>query len=239
MGNNWFHFKQFTVLQDNTSFRVTTEACLFGALIETENHHNILDIGTGTGLLTLMLAQKTPDAQLYGVEIDPNSANLASINFENSPWKERLVVVNQDIATYSQEHLEQYDLVISNPPFYANSLKSNKEDRNRAMHNASLSHEQLSNSIDQLLTENGKAWVLLPPQEAINFKGWLNSKNLFVLQTLKIFNFKDKPIFREIVVLSKKQPLEVLIKEIIIYKNQKEYSEEFIQLLRPYYASLA
>lgn len=238
MGNNWFHFKEFTITQNDTGFRVTTEACIFGAIIDTAGAQSILDIGTGTGLIALMLAQKEPFAQLEAIEIDTSAANMAHENFKNSQWLERLKIIRNDIRNYANLGAKSYDLIVSNPPFYPNYLKSSSTNRNQAMHNTSLSHEELSDAINALLSENGTAWILLPSNEADNFRNIILKRQLFVTSAIKIYNFIDQVVFRKVLVIKRTQAVEYLEKEFVIYDGQKQYTQEFVNLLKPFYNSL-
>ncbi len=143
--------------------KVCTDACLFGALVadqvKTKASTNILDIGTGTGLLSLMLAQRVP-ALIDAVEIDEAAYQQAKENFEQSPWKERLSIFNTDILKFDAG--KKYDCIISNPPFFENDLKSSDKNKNAAKHDTTLTLEQLLQTVQKLLNEDGSFAVLLP-----------------------------------------------------------------------------
>ena len=143
--------------------KVCTDACLFGAYVadqvKTKAANNILDIGTGTGLLSLMLAQRVP-ALIDAVEIDEAAYQQAKENFEQSPWKERLFAFNTDVTKFETE--KKYDCIISNPPFFENDLKSNDSNKNNAKHDTSLSLDKLLQVVKKLLNDDGIFAVLLP-----------------------------------------------------------------------------
>ena len=163
MPNTFFRFRQFTVQQEKTAMKVCTDACLFGAWIASEINKNkidrVLDIGAGTGLLSLMVAQGT-DAVIDAVEIDDNAYSQAAGNFAASPWKDRLTVHLCAIQQF--EPGRKYDLVISNPPFYEGSLPSPDRKKNEAMHSISLNAVELFASMKRLHAPKGRIAILIP-----------------------------------------------------------------------------
>ena len=165
MPNNYFKFKQFTVYQDKCAMKVCTDACLFGAWTAACGSqlkaHSLLDIGTGTGLLSLMLAQKLPDVIIDAIEIDQAASQQAKENFEASPWKERLNVYNTSIQQFASTAKHKYDIIICNPPFYENDLKRNNAKRNMALHSAEIRLEELIKISGDLLKDDGKLFILI------------------------------------------------------------------------------
>ena len=165
MPNPYFRFKQFTVFHDRSAMKVTTDACLFGAWCAEEVQNSrlkissLLDIGTGTGLLSLMVAQKSK-VKIEAVEIDGEASLQAAENVEGSPWKEKIVVTCGDILLF--QPATGYDAIISNPPFYEKELASQKQEKNLAHHSSHLSLSQLLASIQRLLTSEGIFFLLLP-----------------------------------------------------------------------------
>ena len=234
MPNSYFQFKQFRVEQGQTAMKVTTEACLFGSLIETEDTNRILDIGTGTGLLALMLAQKTK-AGIDGIEINYEAHQQASENFANSPWSERLKAIYADIGEFKSDR--KYDLIISNPPFFQDHQIGAKTDKNQALHNDSLSYQQLAVSIKQHLSAQGKAWVLLPAFPMSKLIHEMRALDFGLSSRIIIHNSPGKEGFREVACFQKGMH-NVYQKEIYIRDTQKDYSPEFIELLKPYYLHL-
>jgi tRNA1Val (adenine37-N6)-methyltransferase len=240
MPNNYFRFKQFTVQQDKCAMKVCTDACLFGAWTAAGGSpltaHPSLDIGTGTGLLSLMYAQKNPDAKVDAVEIDEAAAGQAKENFDASPWKERLQVYNGSVQQFAGTVNNMYDVIISNPPFYESSLKSDDVKRNLALHSKELTLDELITIADKLLNDDGSFFLLLPYQRTGDLKELITGKffikeNVFIKQTPK-HNY-----FRSMFWITKQFASERQ-SEIIIMSDRKEYSDEFKGLLKDYYLAL-
>ncbi|QEC69695.1 methyltransferase [Panacibacter ginsenosidivorans] len=241
MPNNYFQFKQFTVQQEHCALKVCTDACLFGAWVAKKIRNsksavqNILDIGTGTGLLSLMLAQQT-DAIIDAVEIDESAAMQARQNFKTSPWKERLSVYNNSIQEFAETKNQPYELIISNPPFFENDLRGDNIRRNIALHSSELSLDELLSAIDTYLKDNGSFAVLLPYHRTAYFeklaglKYFLQEK-ILVKQTPKHNYFRSMLLFGSTKVETKES-------EIIIREEDQQYSSAFTELLKDYYLYL-
>ena len=235
--NTWFQFKQFTIHQENTAMKVCTDACLFGAWVSNKielneiNADNILDIGCGTGLLSLMLAQKT-QAQIDAVEIDKNAFIQAKENINLTEWKDQINIHYGSIINFISA--KKYGLIICNPPFYENQLKSVDSARNKAMHATTLSYEDLIISLKNNLSQGGSAAVLLPYYAVNKFEETLSNHQLFIYEKCNVAHSPKHPFFRKMVIFSgvKKDSLEY---SISIKNNNNFYSEEFIQLLKDYY----
>jgi tRNA1Val (adenine37-N6)-methyltransferase len=232
MANHYFKFKQFTVYQEKCAMKVCTDACLFGALLPNITNGKALDIGTGTGLLSLMLAQKSPNISIDTVEIDKGAYEQAQINFAASNWNDRLSVFHDDICSYKSSY--QYDFIFSNPPFYENDLKSNDDKRNLAMHAAGLKYEDLLSNVKRLLDLNGSFAVLLPFSAEIKF---IDKAAKFGLFATEITRFKQsiKHSFFRSVILFESEEQQTLIKEIAIKDEQHHYTDNFKDLLQHYY----
>ena len=238
MPNNYFQFKQFTVHQEHCAMKITTDSCLFGAwaavICQQLSVNSILDIGTGTGLLSLMLAQKS-NAAIQSVEIDEQAAMQAQQNFQQSSWKERLTLHHIAVQYFTKKTQQQFDFIITNPPFYENDLKTDNAQKNAAHHSTLLNLDELIDCIKNLLTSNGFFTILLP-----------YSRTDYFLQSAKDFHLVERVIvkqpanhnyFRSMLLFSK-QTCKTVEKGIIIKQNEKEYSTEFIQLLKDYYLYL-
>ena len=171
MANSYFQFKQFTIQQDKCAMKVCTDACVFGAFVAEylapQKLNNCLDIGTGTGLLSLMLAQKN-DMSIDTVEINAEAYLQAKENIENSIYKNKISIHNQNILEFDNK--EKYDFIITNPPFYEGDLMSSQQNKNQAKHNESLTLPKLLQSIIRLLKDNGEFAVLLPFHRIIEFE---------------------------------------------------------------------
>jgi tRNA1Val (adenine37-N6)-methyltransferase len=207
MPNDYFQFKQFTIHQDKCAMKVCTDACLFGTWIAHSPQltaHNILDIGTGTGLLSLILAQNFSNAIIDAVEIDEAAAQQAKENFEASPWKERLTVYTGSIQYVNLTTNHFYDIIISNPPFYENDLKSDNEKRNLALHSAELSLEELVTAVDKFLKDDGSLFILLPYHRTKYFEESATEQNLFIKEKILIKQTPKHSYFRSILWLTRK-----------------------------------
>ncbi|WP_109832288.1 tRNA1(Val) (adenine(37)-N6)-methyltransferase [Reichenbachiella versicolor] len=236
MPNSYFQFKQFKINQGQCAMKVSTEACLFGAWVQANSAERILDIGAGTGLLSLMLAQRF-DAVIDSVEIDEGAAHQASENFKESPWSDRLNIHHKDIQSFAESSSIKYDLIISNPPFFKSSLKSLSSTRNLALHQSEgLSASTLSVVIDKVLSNEGKAFVLYPEYESQLFSLEAKAKNLFAKPALIVKNQPNKGVFR---IISEVQRNDFdAIPEQISIRDGKEYTNEFVGLLKDYYLHL-
>lgn len=233
MSKNSFTFKHFTIHQDRCAMKVCTDACILGASTNVENVKNILDIGTGTGLLALMLAQRT-DAKIDAVEIEENAYNQAVTNILESKFKDKISVFYQDIKSYDAPN--GYDLIISNPPFYQKSLKSPDSQTNKALHAVELTFDELIESVIRLLKPDGRFVVLLPPFEVEKLIDIAQKKELYLSKKILIRHDESKPIFRIIATFQNLQVLDYQESTLVIHeKDSKTYSENFRALLKDYY----
>lgn len=241
MPNNYFRFKQFTIHQDECAMKVCTDSCLFGAwvsqfLLEHQgNYKRILDIGTGTGLLSLQLAQKNDSSFIDGLEIDKKAANQASENFAGSPWKDRLQVHHGRIQEYIPNYL--YDVIICNPPFYNNSLKGGNTARNTAHHSTDISLDELLSSIERLINKTGFFAVLLPYHRSIEWKEMCKQKGFYLTQETLVKQTEKHNFFRSMQIFSCLDGIS-LQNEISIKNSENEYTVEFKELLKDYYLAL-
>ncbi|WP_336514388.1 tRNA1(Val) (adenine(37)-N6)-methyltransferase [Pollutibacter soli] len=238
MPNSYFQFKQFTVNQDRSAMKVTTDACLFGGWIaaqEFSQTKNILDIGAGTGLLMLMIAQKSC-AEITGIEIEENACNQCIGNIKSSPWSERLHVIHLDIKNYTTE--KKFGLIISNPPFYDNQLKSPDAKRNIAHHQSSLNFENLFWKVISLLEPDGFFAVLVPASETGSIKNIGFRFSLSVFEEVKLKQTPAHNYFRSILVFQNKKGDKTIESEITIKDAERNYTSEFSILLKDYYLHL-
>lgn len=235
MPNNYFQFKQFKVEQDKCAMKVCTDSCLFGAWITVpKNTNTILDVGTGTGLLSLMLAQKS-DVKIYAIEIDENAYQQATINFNNSIWKDRVTCFLGDIKTFP--FTKKYDLIICNPPFYKDEFSSTSQGKKIAKHSLFLTLEDLIISIEKLLNDDGKFAILLPYYRKDEFENIAKQFSFFTEKTLFIKQTPTHSFFRYAAIFSKEN-IETSNEIIVIKDNINQYSSEAINLLKPYYLHL-
>ena len=223
--------------------KVCTDACLFGALLSTRfsiftpSQLHALDIGTGTGLLSLMYAQENERAIIDAVEIDENAAQQAKENFDASPWSRRLSIINIAIQDFSNNQQKKYVLIFSNPPFFEDDLKSKDEQRNLALHSISLHLNELFITVKKLLDVQGVFAVLLPyhrTEQAIQLG---KESNLHLQQKILVKQTPNHNYFRSILVFSENTGTESLM-EICIKDETNNYSKEFTALLKGFYLRL-
>lgn len=239
MPKSYFQFKQFIVYQDKCAMKVCTDACILGAYADVSNTHKVLDIGTGTGLLSLMLAQRS-EATIDAVEIDDDAYAQAKVNIIESSFTDSIILHHQSIQGFSQKHTDSentpYDLIISNPPFYQNSLQSPDLQTNKALHAATLTFEELIEAVINLLSPDGRFIVLLPPFEAQQLAGVAQKKGLYLWDKLLIRHNPQKAVFRHILSFSQMPISEYKEDTLVIHEeNSNTYSDKFRQLLSDYY----
>jgi len=242
MANSYFQFKQFIVQQDRSAMKVTTDSCLLGSLVpalcQKEGKLNVLDIGTGTGLLSLMFAQKKTGALIDAIEIDKDAVAQALENSSASPWKERIQVIHADARQYPFRH--PYDVIISNPPFYENELKGTDPGKNKAHHNEGLLLSELLHIIKSNLEPDGFFYLLLPFKRKEEIKHLLSDQELAVEQIIFVRQTENHDYFRMIVAgkLAPETVTETIIDEISIKDHAGKYTPVFINLLKDYYLYL-
>ncbi len=237
MPNPYFKFKQFTIWQAYQGLKVTTDGCLLGAIATCPNPKRILDIGTGTGLLALMLAQKYPTAEITGIDVQPEATDLAAKNFASSPWASNLKVVNQRIQEFSTPLVKPFDLIISNPPFFAGHLPNQDSSKALALHNDGLPIKALLEAGSALLTNEGCFWMMYPAYEADQCLKLAEAMDFFLAETWLIYNSQKGSVFRKVMCLKKQQSV-VQEQELIIRTTSGTYTNDFIELLKPYYLYL-
>jgi len=234
MSNSYFQFKQFRIEQDRCAMKVGTDGVLLGAWSKVDHAEHILDIGTGTGLLTLMLAQKSK-AFIDAIDIDLDSFEQANQNILSSPWYRRIKLYHISAQQYTEQSIETYDLIISNPPFFINSSKSSNPSKQLARHDDSLSQDELLQISMKLLNDNGRLSVIYPIIEALQFQKKASLLGLFQTRTLLIYPNEHKDPKRILMEFSKLySALEE--KELFIEQGGRHnYSSEYKNLTKEYY----
>jgi tRNA1Val (adenine37-N6)-methyltransferase len=234
--NSFFQFKQFAVHQDKSAMKVCTDACVLGAWAEVSGVGSILDIGTGTGLLSLMVAQRNPTAYISAIELDDNAFLQAKENVDRSPFGNRMEVIQADIKHYHPA--KKYDCIITNPPFFQADLRSPDHGKNKAHHAETLSFNELLVCIDRLLAPHGAFHVLLPVDEAIVFHKKAVGLQWHLGRKLVLRHNSVKKPFRCLMSFSRVEVVENghINQELYIYQSDgKTYHPEFIQLMKDYY----
>jgi tRNA1Val (adenine37-N6)-methyltransferase len=229
-----FYFKQFRIDQANCAMKVNTDGVLLAALADIRSPLKILDVGTGTGLIALMLAQKYTSTTVHAVEIDQNAANTALENFLNSPFSNRMVLSHCSIEDYLTNTEEQYDLIISNPPFFINSLKSQNPKKGLARHaDLSFFNVLLTESVNHL-NQTGQLYIILPLDTAAMVKKIISGAGVLNVQKeILIHSFPGSKPHRTIMVMGfeKLDPVE---ESMVIYERRDIYSSMYRNLLKDY-----
>lgn len=232
-----FQFKQFTIRQDKCSMKVTTDACILGAWTPVlPGVKHVLDIGAGTGLLSLMLAQRSLSIAIDAIESEHDAAVQAGENAASSPWKERINIIEGDIRSYNFNN--KFDLIISNPPFFINSLRSDDETKNKARHNDTMAFTDLLNAMNNLLNEGGYASILLPAGEYEILKQLLEENGWHESCRLSIRHRQDAPAKRIVGLFSRKKQTGLHDELLTIYDDKNNYTARFKELLAPFYLYL-
>ncbi len=241
MPNAYFQFQQFRIEQHDCAMKVSTDACLLGAAADLAQAHRILDVGTGTGLLALMAAQRNPHATIEAVEINHVAAIRAAANVAASPWAGRIRVCPQSLAAYAATCPVFFDHIVCNPPFFRRSLPAPDAARATARHagSTSLTFEELVASTDTLLTPAGRLTVLLPPPETAQFAAVAAAAGLVLVARLAVRHRPGGRVTRHISRFERGAAGPVAATEISIRTaDDAAYSEAFRALLTGFYLAL-
>ena len=244
MANNYFQFKQFTIHQELSAMKVTTDGCLFGAWTANAIHElklpvmNALDIGCGTGLLSLMVAQLNPDIVLDSVEIDESAAKEARENISAAGKNATIHIFHQDILQY-QPH-KKYRIIFSNPPFYEKELKGNNSARNTAHHNGGLLIDKLLGWCKNWLEDNGRICLLLPFKRETEILEKIKTAGFAVNRLTRVRPSVRHDYFRCMLEMqfNTHQLTGTLTDELAVKDEQDQYTSAFTTLLRDYYLYL-
>ena len=237
MPNSYFQFKEFRIDQQQAGMKVTTDACLFGAWVanriqQKEEPKHILDIGAGTGLLALMLAQATQISLIDAVEMNESVADEALSNFQKSKWNSRLQIHPESIQQFKPAI--KYDLIICNPPFFKDHPRGLSENKRQAIHSTDGFMEDLAKDMKRLLHPLGLCYVLYPEKEMNEFIKWINSVGLELSKKILVRNEVNKPTFRVLAEFSSRKASKEEA-EIIIRRGDRKYTNDFWRLLKDYY----
>lgn len=198
-----FKFKHFTINQDKTAMKVGTDGVLLGAWVRLNPEINsILDIGTGTGLFALQLAQRSDVKTIDAIEIEPNAFEQAVENFEDSDWGDRLYCYHSSLQKFTKELDESYDLIVSNPPYYQDNHQIENKERNKARHNTCLTYRELISCTAKLLSKNGECAFIIPFADEESFLKLALKNNLYPLRITRVKGNETTPIKRSLLQLS-------------------------------------
>lgn len=238
MTDRQFHFKHFSLFHHQSTMKVGTDAILLGAWIPVYQVKTALDIGTGCGILGLMLSQRGVP-WLEAVELDELSAAEAKSNFHCSQWRDQLQVYCMDIRRFVDEFPDkQYDLIVSNPPFFVNSFKASQQRRNQARHTDSLSFAELASVAKKLLNPNGAFAVVLPIRESLEFVEIAKNTGLHLKARQLIIPVEGRPMNRINLLFSLKAVDEIQSESFTIRNAQSEFTEEYKMALKDFYLGL-
>ncbi len=234
-----FQFKQFSIEQDRTAMKIGTDGVLLGAWTPIKNNpFSILDIGTGTGIIALMLAQRSFAEQIDALEIDEDAYEQATDNFENSPWNDRLFCFHAGLDEFIEEPEDEYDLIVSNPPFYSEDYKSNNGQRDLARFQDAMPFEDLIEAADLLLSENGIFSVIIPHKEEENFLALANEFELYPIKITRVKGTPASEIKRSLLAFSRNENPDFSIDELIIETARHQYTPEYIALTKDFYLKM-
>lgn len=224
-----FRFQKFDILQHKNVFRVGTDGVLLGALCQVENAQKILEVGTGTGLISLMLAQRNANAEITALDLNEEAVKLAQENFKNAPFSERLNVFHQDFKTFESQ--KEYDFVVCNPPFFEenNSVKDIL-----ARQQVELTFRNLIEKASKILSSEGIFSVIIPSESAQEFENLAEDFDLHLVRKINIFGIENGVLKRNVLEFSKKKSaLETL--DFTIEKSPRKYSDQYLELTKEFH----
>ncbi|MGZ3884268.1 MAG: tRNA1(Val) (adenine(37)-N6)-methyltransferase [Bacteroidia bacterium] len=235
MSGTTFAFKQFVIQQDKCAMKVGTDAVLLGAWVIPNGSLRILDIGTGTGIIALMLAQKS-NAEIHAIDIEKSAYEQARINIEESVFKHRVSVSHQSLQEFSKSNSKKFDLIVTNPPYFVGSLKNSDSDRSHARHADVLPYVELVDGVKQLLNPKGKFCLILPKKEAEQFRELAENKGFHLSKLLRVRTRLDKDEEKRHLMQFEFSPSEFSESTLVIEKDErKSYTDEYKKLTSEYY----
>jgi len=234
-----FQFKRFSIQQDKCAMKVGTDGVLLGAWASLDNHpYSILDIGAGTGLIALMLAQRSNAEQIDALEIDDDAYEQAVDNFENSPWGDRLFCYHAGLDEFMEEPEDEYDLIVSNPPFYTEDYTSGNEQRDKARFTESLPFEDLTEAAGMLLSEKGVFCVIIPFKEEANFIALAAQEGLYPFKITRVKGNLESAVIRSLIAFSRNESSVPVIDEMAIELARHDYTPEYTALTKDFYLKM-
>ena len=233
--NNYFQFKQFRVVHEHSAMKVGVDAVILGAWAPVEDAKRILDIGTGTGLIALMMAQRTHAALIDAVEIEPEAFRESLFNIEQSPWSDRMTVACCSFQQWAETTYLKYDLIVSNPPFFGNGVKASLANRAQARHSDQLPLRELISGITRLLNKNGRAALILSAENLAELERLVAINNLFISRLCQVKPNPQKPLFRILVEITD-SPCTLQEEQLMIeFEDHFDYTPEYRHLTKDFY----
>lgn len=234
-----FQFKHFSVNQDQTAMKIGTDGVLLGAWTPIENNpKSVLDIGTGTGIIALMLAQRSTAEQIDALEIDESAYEQAVENFENSPWGDRLFCFHAGLDEFVDDPEDEYDLIVSNPPFFSEDYRSANEQRDLARFQEAMPFEELVEAADLLLSENGIFSVIIPFNQEVRFIELCAEVELFPIKVTRVKGAQNTKIVRSLLAFKRYELAVLTADELVIEISRHEYTPEYISLTKDFYLKM-
>jgi len=232
-----FRFKSFTVEQDNAAMKVGTDGVLLGAWVNVEGVQRILDIGTGTGLIALMSAQRCLSADIDAVEISADACAIANLNFQSSDWSDRINLHSTPIQDYETD--TAYDLIICNPPFFTGGTLSSSDERNKVRHTVKLPNGDLIRAVRRLLSPDGSFSVVLPLIEGLRFKEMAESSGFYCRKMTEVKGHVDKDVERLLLTFKKSSGI-CKVDELSINQSSKrhDYTPQYVEMVKDFYTIL-
>lgn len=231
-----FRFKQFSISDERSAMKIGTDGVLLGAWADVEGDRRILDVGTGTGLIALMLAQRNASARIVGVDISHEAIEEASMNFAVSPWAGRLVACEGDVCSFESD--EKYDHIVSNPPYFVDSLPSPDKLRTMARHTSSLMFDDLVSTAERLLHDEGRLSVILPADSAMQFRFAAFGRLWLRRQTNVVTKDGEAPRRTMMEFVLQEKPIMPRIATLMLRHKDNTYTEEYRHLTEDFYISL-
>ena len=233
-----FKFKQFSIHQDQCTMKVGTDGVLLAAWAEVNACQSVLDIGTGSGVIAIMMAQRAPEAMIQAVEIEDAAFLQAKDNMSISPWPDRLEVVHSSIQDFARSHRAKFDLIISNPPFFSGGTFSTNQDRNNVRHTVKLPNGDLLSAARNLLNKAGRFCVILPHLEGLRFVEVARNYNLYCTKMTEVYPKEDKPVERLLLQFELEEK-EVVTNSLVIQKEARnDFTDDYIALTRDFYLKM-
>jgi tRNA1Val (adenine37-N6)-methyltransferase len=236
--NKYFQFKQFRIEQHHAAMKVNTDGVLLGAWANIDGADSVLDVGTGTGMIALMIAQRNNKSFITGIDIDEHAAVDAAENVRKSPWPDRISIQQISFQDFTGTNSQKFSLIISNPPFFSNSAKNANSRLSLARHNHLLPFADIISGTLRMLDEKGHLSIILPVDEADLFIEMAAKKRLYLRRFARVQPFPDKEPNRSLMEFSfSKSETEYTV--FSLYDETKEnYSHEFVGLARDFYLKL-
>ncbi|KPK79839.1 MAG: hypothetical protein AMS27_17640 [Bacteroides sp. SM23_62_1] len=235
MSNNSFQFKQFIIKQDRTVFKVGTDGVLLGSWVNISSVKKVLDIGTGTGLIALMLAQRTK-AEIHAVETDDASFLQAGENIRESPWPERISLFHSSFQDFARSNQAKYDLIVTNPPYFFDAIKSADDAKSMSRHHVRLSFHEILTGVSEVLEQSGLFALILPVIEGKIFLSLANSYGFFLKRKTDVIPVAGKKAIRYLMEFTREKEHSIQENELIVHHHtNREFTKDYRELTKDFY----